>query len=404
MKGFRDFYPEQQRIQNYIFNIWKKIASNYGFEEFSAPILEPVELYKKSGDEIPEQLYTLTDKSKRKLTLRPELTPSLARMINQNPNLPKPIKWFSIPECFRYENIQTGRSRSFFQLNLDTIGTKSMKADAEIIVTSIKIMNAFKLTNKDFYIRISNRKLINDLMNELNIKNTKPIFRIIDKINKIPKKDFENELKKEKCTTKQIKEINRLLKITDLKYIKSKSQGLKEIKELFTYLNQFGVSKYCKLDLSIMRGFDYYTSTIFEVFDKTLKFRALAGGGRYDNLANQPGIGYGMGDLVLELFLKEKNKLPELKNDLDYYIICVNNKIWKTGIKIAESLRKNYKVDIDLNDRNLKKQFKYANIKNAKNVIIIGSNELKKNQIRIKNMKTGKESLKSIKLFTNNMH
>src|SRR3989344_4692883 len=355
MKGFRDFYPSDQRKQNYIFKIWKSVALKYGFEEFSAPVLEPIELFNKSGQEIPEQMYTLKDKSDRQLALRPELTPSLARMINESPNLPKPIKWFSIPECFRYENIQTGRSRSFFQFNLDIIGTTSMKADAEVIVTTIKIMESFGLTQKDFYIRISNRKFMDDFLKELGIKDSKPIFRIVDKINKISISEFQ-----------------------------------KELKQLFKYLKDFDVSKYCQLDLTISRGFDYYTSTIFEVFDKSLKFRALAGGGRYDNLANLPGVGYGMGDIVLQVLLEDKKKLPKIENDLDYYIVLVNEEMFSTGVKIAEKLRENNRVELDLTERNLGKQLNYANSKNAKKVIIVGPEELKKNKVRIRDMKTGK--------------
>jgi len=396
MKGFRDFYPSDQRKQNYIFKIWKSVALKYGFEEFSAPVLEPIELFNKSGQEIPEQMYTLKDKSDRQLALRPELTPSLARMINENPNLPKPIKWFSIPECFRYENIQTGRSRSFFQFNLDIIGTTSMKADAEVIVTTIKIMESFGLTQKDFYIRISNRKFMDDFLKELGIKDSKPIFRIVDKINKISISEFQKELKDNNLNDDQIKQLNKFLLIRDLKDIKNQSPGLEELKQLFKYLKDFDVSKYCQLDLTISRGFDYYTSTIFEVFDKSLKFRALAGGGRYDNLANLPGVGYGMGDIVLQVLLEDKKKLPKIENDLDYYIVLVNEEMFSTGVKIAEKLRENNRVELDLTERNLGKQLNYANSKNAKKVIIVGPEELKKNKVRIRDMKTGKESLKEI--------
>src|SRR3989344_3022473 len=173
-KGTRDFYPEDQRIQNYIFNIWKSVALKYGYEEIDGPLLEPLELFTaKSGEEIKEQLYLLKDKSNRQLALRPEITPTIARMIAQNKSIAKPIRWFSIPRCFRYENPQLGRLREFFQFNLDLLGSESMKADAEVIATLVKIMQSFNCNKGDFVVRISNRKIMNDLLNSIKIKEIK---------------------------------------------------------------------------------------------------------------------------------------------------------------------------------------------------------------------------------------
>ncbi len=408
MKGFRDFYPEQKRIQNFIFKVWRKIAKRYGYLEIDGPILEPIEIYKKSGEEIPEQMYTLTDKAKRKLALRPELTPTLARMITQNKSLSKPIKWFSISRCLRYESPQAGRLREFFQFNIDFLGTKSIKADAEIILTSIKIMQEFRLTEKDFYIRISNRKLMQDLLKSINIKekNFKDIQRILDKICKYKKEDIKRELLKKGLKEKQISSLFKILKITSLNKIKIKSKGLEELKELFNYLKSLNILKYCKLDLSIMRGFDYYTSTIFEVFDKTKKYRAIAGGGRYDELAkNCPGVGYGMGDVVLELFLKSKNKIPEINPNL-VFIIPINT--FEKSMKIAEQLRKNnINVSIDLMNRSLSKNLNYANKEKIPYVLLIGKKELKSKRLKLRNMQTGKEVLltlpKIIKFLKKNL-
>lgn len=402
MKGFKDYYPKEKRIQNYIFQVWKKVAERYGYSEVDGPILEPVEIYTKSGQEIPEQMYTLIDKSGRKLALRPEFTPTIARMINSS--IPKPIKWYSISRCLRYERPQFGREREFFQFNLDFLGTNSMKADAEVILTAIRIMQEFNLTKKDFFIRISNRKLINDLLLNLEIdeKNFKEIYRLIDKKCKISEKDFKLTLKDKGLTPEQIKNLLNLFEIKSLDKIEVNSKGLDELKELFSYLKELNVLDYCKLDLSIMRGFDYYTSTVFEVFDKSQKYRAIAGGGRYDELAeNCPGVGYGMGDIILELFLKEKKKLPEIKPSL-IYIIPINT--LKQSLKIAESLRKNgINVSIDLLEKGISKNLDYANRENIPYVLIIGNQELKSKKIKLKNMKTGKESLFTLSQLINSL-
>ena len=384
-----DLYPKEKRIQNYLFNIFKTISLKYGYEEIEPPILESADIYKKSGQEIPQQMYTFKDKSSRLLALRPETTPSIARMI-QNKSLQLPIKWFSISRCFRYEREQTGRAREFDQFNLDIIGSSSMQADAETIKTLIEILKALKLTKKDFFIRISNRKLIEDLLKSINIKNIKEVSRIIDKKDKLSEKDFKLALKDLKLSNQQILQLQKILKISSLNKIKIQSQGLQELKELFSYLKSYKIQDYCRLDLSIMRGFDYYTSTVFEAFDSKKQFRAIAGGGRYDNLASFPGVGYGLGDKILTLVLESKNKLPSLKKQIDYYIAPVSKSIIPKAIQIAEKLRKNYTVEIDLLNRNLTKQIRYAS-SITQNLIIVGEKDLKNKKITLRNLKTGKE-------------
>lgn len=401
-KGTRDFYPEQKRIQNYIFKIWKKVAESYGYEEMDGPILESQELYQKSGQEIPEQMYTLTDKSGRKLALRPEFTPTIARMITQNPTLTKPIKWYSIPRCLRYESPQKGRAREFFQLNIDCLGTNNPQAYTEVLVTLIKIMQEFGIEN-EVTLRINNRKLMNSIFEYLKIKKQKELFNIIDKKNKLKPKDFKLALKDLKLTDRQIFDLLKFLsykKPTDFNKYKLNSEGkqaLEELKELFSLLKIHNIEKYCELDLAIVRGISYYTGLVFELTDKDMEFRAIAGGGVYENLIKDtskkeiPGIGYGMGDIILELLLKKLDKLPKLNKEIDYYIAPINEKLNSEAIKISEKLREKYKVEIDLMNRNLKKQLNYADSINAKKVIIIGEKDLKERKITIKDMLTGKE-------------
>lgn len=394
MKGFRDFYPKEKRISNFIFNTWKEVALSYGYEEIDLPILEETKIYNKSGEEIPSQIYRFKDKSKRDVALRPETTPSIARMIRANSNLKKPIKWFSISQCYRYEQLQKGRGREFFQFNLDYLGTKSIQSDAEVITTLIKILTSFTLTEKDFYIRVSNRRLLNDYYKEYKVLKTKEVSRILDKKGKIRDHEIKEQLEDLGLEKKQINALFDIFKIKDLNEIKIESKGLDELKELFDTLKDYGLGKFVELDLSIMRGFDYYTSTVFEAFDRNKKFRALAGGGRYDNLAEMPGVGYGFGDIVLALFLESKNLLPKETSETDIFIIPINT--LQASIKIAEQLRKdNLKVSIDLLDRSISKNLEYTNKKEIPYAIIIGEDELKQKKVKLKNMTTGEERLVS---------
>lgn len=391
MKGFRDLYPEKKRIQNYIFSVWSSVAEKYGFDEIAGPLLEEVSLYKKSGD-LPSQMYSFVDKSGRKVALRPELTPTVARMASSRSSV-RPMKWFSIANCYRYENPQSGRLREFVQLNLDILGSSSMMADAEMILTVVEIMKNFGLSKKDFFIRLSNRKLFEDLVLSIGIKkkDLTEIGRIIDKKDKISSKDFVSALKKLKLSPKQIKDLGYILKVK-LDKIKIESKGLSELNELVGYLKNYGVLDYCKIDLSVVRGLDYYTSTVFEVFDSSKKYRAIAGGGRYDNLIKGcPGIGFGMGDVVLELFLSERKKLDVGSKKVDYYVAPVSSSDYSRAVKIVNKLRsKGNLVEIDLVGRNLGKQFNYANSLNVSKVVIVGSKD--KGRVTIRDMKSGKES------------
>jgi len=398
VKGTRDFYPEEMEVQNYLFSVWKKVAVSFGYKEMEGPILESEEIYRKSGEEIPQQTYSLIDKSGRKLVLRPELTPTLARMIQQRKDLSKPIKWFSMPRCFRYEAPQLGRLREFFQFNIDCLGSESMIADAEIIVTAVEIMKKFKLTEKDFYVRISNRKITQSFLNSLNIKNIQEVSRLIDKKDKIGQENFFLSLRGCGLEKDQVTKLYKFLAVKDIESLKEYCQddlgktGLEELSSLFDYLKKFNISKYCRLDLSIMRGFDYYTSTVFEVFDANGTYRAIAGGGRYNNLAGIPGVGYGMGDVVLELFLKSKNKLKVKNLEKKVYIIYIGDKALIQSVKAAEKLRKFCIVELDVMNKGLSKQLSYADQIKADYAILIGTDELKKKKLRLRDMKTGKET------------
>ncbi|MFH1971889.1 MAG: histidine--tRNA ligase [archaeon] len=404
LPGTRDFYPELQRRLNYIFGIWRNVAEKYGYEEMDGPLLESAELWTlKSGNEIPDQMYSFVDKGERNVAIRPELTPSLARMVAaKQRELGKPIKWFGIPRCWRYERPQSGRLREFYQLNVDVLGTDSMRADAEVIMTAIDIMRKLGLTEKDFYIRLCNRRLLESLFLQVVSKEKlKDVSRLIDKKDKLSEGDFEKSLNDLGLDDSAVKKLNNILvmQLEDVDVKKLDEEGLKgykELKELLTLMAGYDALRYVKVDFTIMRGFDYYTSTVFEVFDNGGKYRAIAGGGRYDNLVKDfggeecSGVGYGMGDVVLGLFLEEKCKLPVLDKEVDYFIVSIGD-VYIEVLQLANKLRKRYLVETDVVGWGLQKQMKYANKIKAKKVLFVGEEELKNKRFKVKDMKSGKE-------------
>ncbi|MBR9676770.1 histidine--tRNA ligase [Candidatus Woesearchaeota archaeon] len=399
LKGTRDFYPENKAVQNYLFEKMINVAKAFGYLDYEGPLLEPSQLWElKSGSEIPQQMYVFKDKGGRKVAIRPELTPTLARMVAaKQKELSKPLRWYSIGRFWRYEQPQSGRLREFFQFNIDCLGLDSMKADAEIIATAIELMKSYDCNEKDFYIRLGNRKLIENAFTSItNKKNIVELSRLVDKKDKISKKEFDSEAKKLGLDNKQLKELNNFLTITDLSKLKE-YDGYDELDEVISLLKAKGYNKFIQLDLSIMRGFDYYTSTVFEVFDKRREFRAIAGGGRYDNLVTDfggekcPGVGYAFGDVVLELFLKKLGKLPSNISSVDYYITPLSGVSEKTVNTIATQLRQKYSVEVDISERNLSKMLSAASKSGAKFAVIVGEKDLKQNKVTVRDLASGKE-------------
>ncbi|TKJ17182.1 histidine--tRNA ligase [Candidatus Woesearchaeota archaeon B3_Woes] len=403
-KGTEDYYPEEMSIRNKVFDVLRKNALKFGFLEVDSPVIEDLDLLKaKQGDEIIKQIFITEKKGDEELALRAEFTPSLARMfIAKQKAIPKPVKWFCINRVFRYEKPQAGRQREFFQFNVEIYGCSKPEADAEIINLSIESLKSLGLNEKDFFVKINNRKLIQGLLSEIvEEKQLEDVMRIIDKRKKISEDEFNSELEKIDITLDQIKKIKIFLdsKINNLNPKNELAkQGLKELKEILKLVDK----KFIKVDFSVVRGLAYYTGTVFEISDTKEKFRSIAGGGRYDNMIElfkgdkTPSTGFGMGYSTLRLLLKEKGLLPKEDIGVDYYIAIVNKDVKEKAFEIAFNLRKKYRVDIDLMQRNLGNQFDYANKIKAKNVIVIGPDELKKGKIKIKNMKSGKEAEKAI--------
>ena len=412
VKGTRDFYPQQMAVRNWITDGWKKVSLRNGFEEYDGPIFEYLKMYQiKSGEEIVEQLFSLQDRGGRDLALRPEMTPTLARMVNQQINsLSKPIKWFSVPRMFRAERPQKGRLREFFQWNIDIIGADDVLADAEIIFTTIDYFREVGLTSKDVKVRISSRKLLAVILKSYGIPSNKleSLYPILDKKAKLPAETFEEML------TEQVPDKNTLDKILQFmsvgtmpaleQLITADSDefiAYQQVKRVFTTLEAMGVGDFCVYDPSIVRGLAYYTGIVFEVHDAVGELRAICGGGRYDNLLHDFGgppisaTGMGMGDCVLEILLREKGLLDEsvsLKK-LDYFVIFAEHYGGSTVYKIAAELRSrgftaafSYKPKVGLS-----KQLKEASALKAKKCIIIGQEYVDNNQLVVKDMITSEQ-------------
>ena len=402
-KGVRDFYPEDLFIQNHIFNVWRKVAESFGYEEYNASVLEPAELYvAKSGEEIVnEQTYTFTDRGERNVTLRPEMTPTVARMVASRQNeLTFPLRWYSIPNLFRYEKPQRGRLREHWQLNVDLFGVESISADIEIITIAHSMMKGLGAKEEDFVIKINDRKIINALYNNFNLNEEQSykVSKIIDKKNKIPADVFESALTDiiGSKTSEFITLMNSNEKLLDSFGLENKYTS--EITDLIEQLQNVGITNVV-FDPTVMRGFDYYTGIVFEVNDlHPDNNRTVLGGGRYDDLLDifgakkVPTVGFGMGDVTAKDFLTVHSLLPKYKGPLNLYICTTDPKFINDANVLAGKLRNNgVNVAVNLTDKKLGDQMKTANKMGVPFIVCIGEDEVKSGIYGVKNMETGVE-------------
>ena len=421
VKGTRDFYPEQMRIRNFIVDGWKAVSVRNGFEEYDGPIFEYLKMFQiKSGDEIAEQLFSLTDRGGRELAIRPEITPTLARMVNQKINsLPRPIKWFSVPRLCRAERPQKGRLREFFQWNIDIIGIDDPLADAETIFTAVDYLREVGLTSKDIKAKISSRWLLSVFLMAIGIDKDKleSIYPILDKKAKVPPEAFQEMLAKEIDDKNAVEMINGFMSLRNIndvdglfsqhpKNIAELIHATTNLKNLFEILDKMGIGEYCVFDPSIVRGLAYYTGMVFEIHDTVGELRAICGGGRFDNLLKDfggpsiPATGFGMGDCILEILLEEKGLLKPAQRQLDYYIACVKKDYIDKAVEVAFKLRsKGYSADFSYNaGKSLGKQLKQASAQNAARCIIIGQ-EIEAGQVVVKDMATGEQKTVRVEDF-----
>ncbi len=403
-KGARDFYPAEMRVRNYIFDKWRKVCRRYGYEEYDGPLLENFEIYAaKTGEEIVnEQLYWFEDKADRKVAIRPEMTPTLARMVAQKFKvLPHPIRWFTIPNLWRYEAPQRGRLREHYQLNVDILGVEGVEADAELLNIYLDIMKEFGATEDMFEIRIGNRKILESVFKSLDLSGTQgvKVSKLLDKKCKMSQAEFEKALGDGRdLSDEQVTKIKDFVE-DPTKTVESLagdgSEGAREVAELVSAVG----AKNLRYDPTVIRGMDYYTGNVFELYDLNKENpRSISGGGRYDDLVSLfvddkiPANGFGLGDVTFRDFLETWNLLPQLETETKYLVTLWPNADAthrEENRKIAEKLRKagqNCELWLET-DTKLDKQLKYADRKQIPFVIIFGEEEKKSGRVTVKNMK-----------------
>ena len=390
LPGFRDFYPAEFAQRAYIARIWRDIARRYAFVEYDGPPLEALELYtKKSGDEIVGQLYNFTDKGDRAVALRPEMTPTLARMVAAKANaLRKPVRWFSLPQLFRYERQQKGRLREHFQLNVDIIGEKDVTADAELLAVAIDIMREFGLSPQDVRARVSDRRLLRALLERLEVGEEKlaDVFGVIDKIERQPRAVSAEKLAGLGMSKESQEALFHLMDGVTLDALRAGygdtpaiADRLAELERYYSYLEDLGVADWVQLDLSIVRGLAYYTGIVFELFDAQGEFRAICGGGRYDNLLKSlgdvdlPALGFGMGDVVLGELLRARGLSDAPIGEPDYWVAAAESGDLRDVMRAATALRRaGASAEYALRTQTLSKQRKAAFSAGATYFVTVG--------------------------------
>ena len=418
-KGTRDFYPQEMRLRNWFFGVIRNVLEKSAFDEYNGPMLESLELYAaKSGDEIAnEQTYHFTDRGERNLAIRPEMTPTVARMVaGKMGELNFPLKWFSIPNMYRYERPQRGRLREFWQVNVDIFGCDGFEADLEIITSAINIMRAYGADESMFTVHINNRRFFNDVIAAIagtDSEGSRKVSKIIDKKNKIPREVYEKEMHELGMTDEQIGRIDALytMSVEDATAICPESVGSQELCSLFDLLKKTGLDRDCTFDFGIIRGLDYYTGTVFEVFDNAPENnRAMFGGGRYDNLvglfvknAKISGVGYGMGDVTLENFLVTHNLVPKTFGDgVKVLVTHFADVPYEAYTGLVDTLREGgITASIYIGQKKFGKQLDFAVKEGYSHVVIMGGTEFENGMVRVKNLETREENEIAIDRLTN---
>lgn len=411
-KGARDFYPEDKRLQKWMFGKWRDVVEKYGYEEYDAPLLELMELYRaKTGEEIVnEQTFVFTDRGGREVTIRPEMTPSVSRMVAaQRQELAYPLRWYSIPNLWRYERPQKGRLREHWQLNVDIFGVDTIDAEMELIMMANDILKSFGAEKPMYEIRVNSRRLMDLIFTDylaLDAVQSSMMAKLFDRKSKMPEDAFMREAAG--IFDNADESIGKLQKLLDAKSLADmpagivQSNSMREIQLLFTHLKENGVSN-ARFDVSLMRGFDYYTDIVFEVFDTSPdNNRSLFGGGRYDGLVglfgvdNVPTAGFGMGDVTLKDFLETHGLLPKLASETDAYLVVIGD-VLRQAQGVAQLLRnEGVKLAVDVTNRPVDRQIKAAVKKHIRYALFVGEQELADEQFTLKDLDSGTEEKHSI--------
>ena len=409
-KGTRDFYPDDMRLRNWFFGKIRQTLERAAYEEYNGPMLESLDIYiAKSGEEIAnKQTYNFADRGGRMVAIRPEMTPSVARIVAAKMGeLNYPLKWFSIPNMYRYERPQHGRLREFWQLNVDIFGCDTYEADLDVIESAISLLLAFGADETMFRVHINNRRFFNDVIAAIcqsDAEHARAVSKVIDRKDKVDRESYEKDLRELGLSDEQIAQIDGLYTM-DVKSATSlcpDSLGSKELVSLFEMLEKTGLDKYCVFDFGIIRGLDYYTGTVFEVFDEAPENnRAMFGGGRYDNLvgmfaknAKISGVGYGMGDVTLESFLLTHKLVPDLnRGETKVLVTRFEDVPYEKYLEVVNTLRESgVTSSIYVGTKKFGKQIDYAAKGHYSHVLIMGASELESGIVKIKNLESREES------------
>ena len=406
VRGTRDFYPEDMRVRNWLFDNFQSAARSHGFEEYDAPLLEHEELYtRKQGEEITQQLYGFEDKGGRRVSLRPEMTPSLARMVMARAGaLPTPIKWFSIPQCWRYERTQRGRGREHYQWNVDVWGTEGIEADAELISVLSTFFRSVGLGPEDLVIRVSSRKVLEEVLGSVGVSGEAfpAVCVIVDKMGKTSEEAMSAQLAEQGLDTDAISTIRSTLGLQDLDALSSAlgdgSPAVSELTSLFSLIDSYGISDWVVFDASVVRGLAYYTGLVFEAHDRAGELRAIVGGGRYDRLLStlggrdMPATGFGFGDMVIMELLASKGLVPELSSGNQDLVVSSDESLRPAAMSVAQRLRASGRtVDLVLEDKRMKWVFRHAERSGAQRLVMVMPEEWGAGNVRIKDLESGEE-------------
>jgi histidyl-tRNA synthetase len=411
-KGTRDFYPLEMRLQSWLFNQWRKVAAAYGFSEYDAPVLESESLYtRKAGEEVTQQLYNFEDKGGRNVALRPEMTPSLARMVMaKKGGLPLPLKWYSIPQCWRYERMTRGRRREHYQWNMDIWGVDGIEAEAELLSAMVTFFRNVGLTSEDVGIKVNSRNVIGEVLTELGVPEEKfaATCVLVDKLEKVPLDSIQGELEALGLERSMIEKLTDVLTNKTIESISAvlpdDSKAVQELTRLFELCSAYGIADWIVFDASVVRGLAYYTGVVFEAFDRKGVLRAVAGGGRYDKLLETfggdptPAAGFGFGDAVIVELLKERNVLPSFEgSDFDSVVFAMNEDLYGVAIEVASKLRAaGQTVDLILEIKKPKWVFKHASRNEARYCVIVAGDEYEKGEVSVKDLSAGEQ--KTVKI------
>ncbi len=413
-RGMRDFYPEDVHIRDRIFKAWRNASDAFAFEPYDACVVESLPLLKrKAGEEIVRQIYTFKDKKGRELALRPEMTPTLARMIaRKQASLDFPVKWSAIAQCFRYERMTKGRKREHYQWNLDVLGEASVSAEAEVIAAAVYALEEMGLDRSEFTILVNTRRLVSELLIEAGIAETRHqgVFMALDKKGKIPDSELHQQLQEAGISEKQINSVFNVFAIENIndarKTLGSDSKAVTELESFMETAGHYDIADTVEFEISVVRGLSYYTGLVFEAFDTNREFRALFGGGRYDNLLREiggreiTGVGLGFGDVVIAELLAARGIKKE-KPEKDFTIGYMSADQQPEAIRIATGLRgKSKTVDLALSHAKPGKFFKKAGKSSARNAIYIGPDDIASGTVKIKDLRAQQETTHPIKELT----